>query len=121
MELASACQSNREVDMRIITATFALIALAGWTAQAGAQDVGRGEEKASDCVACHGALGISPNPLFPNLAGQNAAYLQMQLEKFKKGERYHPLMTPIAESLSQQEINDLAVYFSSIAPLVGAR
>lgn len=107
--------------MRTITASLALIVLAGWTVEAGAQDVGRGEEKAADCVACHGALGISPNPLFPNLAGQNGAYLQMQLEKFKQGDRYHPLMTPIAQSLSQQEINDLAAYFSSIAPLAGAR
>lgn len=107
--------------MRIITANLALMALAGLAAQAAAQDAARGEAKASDCVACHGALGISPNPLFPNLAGQNGAYVQLQLEKFKKGERYHPLMTPVAESLSQQEINDLAAYYSSIAPFAEAR
>ncbi len=107
--------------MRIITANLALMVFAGWAVQADAQDVARGEAKASDCVACHGAMGISPNPLFPNLAGQNGAYLQVQLEKFKKGDRYHPLMTPVAKSLSQQEINDLAAYFSSIAPLAGAR
>lgn len=107
--------------MRIITANLALMALAGLAAQAAAQDVARGEAKATDCVACHGALGISPNPLFPNLAGQNGAYVQLQLEKFKKGERYHPLMTPVAESLSQQEINDLAAYYSSIAPFAEAR
>lgn len=104
-----------------ITAKLAFLVFVGWAAQADAQDVARGEAKASDCAACHGALGVSPNPLFPNLAGQNGAYLQLQLEKFKKGDRYHPLMTPVAESLSQQEINDLAAYFSSIAPLARAR
>lgn len=107
--------------MRIITAKLTVMALAGLAAQADAQDVARGEAKATDCVACHGAMGISPNPLFPNLAGQNGAYVQLQLEKFKKGERYHPLMTPVAESLSQQEINDLAAYYSSIAPFAEAR
>lgn len=107
--------------MRSIKAYLVLIALAGLAVRAGAQDVARGEAKASDCVACHGALGISPNPTFPNLAGQNAAYVQIQLEKFKTGHRHHPLMTPIAQSLTQQEINDLAAYYSSIAPFAEAR
>lgn len=111
--------------MRIIGTAAVAVLLAFSPAGAGAQDTtqdaARGEVKAADCVACHGAMGISNNPLFPNLAGQNGAYLQLQLEKFREGERYHALMTPVAESLSQQDINDLAAYYSSITPMADAR
>lgn len=81
------------------------------------QDAARGEARSADCVACHGARGVSPNPTFPHLAGQNAAYLEIQLENFRNGTRYHPLMSPVAESLSASDIEDLAVYFSRIGPL----
>lgn len=74
----------------------------------------RGQEKAATCVACHGVDGLSPNPMFPNLAGQNAAYLEIQLMNFKTGERYHPLMSPIAESLSNEDIESLAIYYNRI-------
>lgn len=83
-------------------------------AAAPAQDAARGEAKSAECIACHGPMGISSNPTFPNLAGQHAAYIQLQLENFQTGERYHPLMTPIADSLTQQDINDLAEYYSRI-------
>ena len=42
------------------------------------------------------------------------------IEHFRNGERYHALMTPVAESLSNEDIQDLAAYFSSIGPLAGA-
>lgn len=79
-----------------------------------------GQTKSLQCVACHGPSGISPNPMFPHLAGQNASYLEIQLENFKSGERYHPLMTPVAQALSQEDVADLAAYFSRIGPLAGA-
>lgn len=80
----------------------------------------QGRTKSLQCVACHGPTGISPNPMFPHLAGQNASYLEIQLENFRSGERYHPLMTPIAQSLSRQDVVDLAAYFSRIGPLAAA-
>jgi cytochrome c553 len=73
-----------------------------------------GEQKAAQCVACHGMQGLAPNPTFPHLAGQNAAYLEAQLRYFRTGERYHPLMTPIAETLSDRDIDELAVYYSEL-------
>jgi len=78
-----------------------------------------GATKSLRCVACHGPSGISPNPTFPHLAGQNATYLEIQLENFKSGERYHPLMTPVAQELSREDIAELARYFSRIGPLAG--
>ena len=80
-----------------------------------AGDAERGRARAVQCVACHGASGIAQNPTFPHLAGQHAAYLAAQLERFRSGAREHPLMTPIAMSLSDEEIGDLAVYFASIS------
>lgn len=86
-----------------------------------AQEVAAGRAKSSGCVACHGVAGVSPNPVFPHLAGQNAAYLELQLEHFRSGQRYHPLMTPIAESLSREDVRDLAEYYSRLGPLADSR
>lgn len=77
----------------------------------------RGEVRSAECVACHGPAGMSPNPTFPILAGQDPAYLESQLQKFQSGERYHPLMTPVAKSLTAEDIKALAVYFSRVGPL----
>ena len=48
-------------------------------------DVGKGRELSASCVACHGDNGISLNPMWPKLAGQNPKYLAAQLHEFKKG------------------------------------
>jgi len=80
------------------------------------QRAGEGQQKAVQCIACHGGQGLAPNPTFPHLAGQNAAYLEIQLRKFRTGERYHPLMTPVAESLTDRDIDALAAYYSELRP-----
>jgi cytochrome c553 len=85
-----------------------------------ASDLERGREAAARCIACHGPTGISPNPTFPHLAGQNAAYVASQLEHFRDGTRYHAVMTPIAESLTGAEIDDLATYYASLSSVVAA-
>ena len=74
-----------------------------------------GKNKAVTCAACHGAAGISANPLWPNIAGQSASYLVAQLEAFKEGSRKNPLMTSQALMLSEQDMADLAVYFESLS------
>ncbi len=73
-----------------------------------------GKTKAVTCAACHGAEGISVNPLWPNVAGQGAPYLVAQLKAFKEGLRQNPLMTSQAMMLSDQDMADLAVYFESL-------
>ena len=73
-----------------------------------------GKNKSVTCAACHGAAGISANPLWPNIAGQSASYLVAQLKAFKDGERKDPLMTSQAMMLSEQDMADLAVYFESL-------
>ena len=73
-----------------------------------------GQSKSVTCAACHGAAGISANPLWPNIAGQSASYLVAQLKAFKDGTRKNPLMTSQAVMLSDQDMADLAVYFESL-------
>ncbi len=66
------------------------------------------------CVACHGARGLSANPLWPNLAGQKPDYISKQLNDFKEGRRQDPLMTAVAQTLSVDDIKAIAAYFSSL-------
>lgn len=76
-----------------------------------------GAAKAPMCFSCHGPNGNSQNPAFPRLAGQNAVYIAEQLHLFKTGVRKNPVMQPMAATLSDADIDNLAVYFASQAPL----
>lgn len=69
---------------------------------------------ANACIGCHGAGGISASPLWPNLAGQKEGYLVKQLNDFRSGQRKDPLMAPISQGLSEQDVLDLAKYFSNL-------
>jgi len=75
-----------------------------------------GEAKAALCTACHGPNGNSVNPEWPRLAGQSAVYIAGQLKLFRSGVRDNPIMKPLAASLSDQDIDDLAVYFEAQTP-----
>jgi cytochrome c553 len=95
-------------------ATLSLVAVLGWSGSvlaAGSKEAG--QAKAATCAACHGMDGNSVNPEWPNLAGQHASYITKQVRNFKAGERANPLMSPMAMILSDQDIDDLAAYFSS--------
>lgn len=80
---------------------------------ASGQDIAAGKAKAQACVACHGADGNSPSGQFPNLAGQTWRYIYIQLKDYKEGRRTDPVMTPMATSLSRQEMIDIANYFAA--------
>jgi cytochrome c553 len=93
------------------------LTLAAFSAQASSLVEGSvedGKAKALTCTACHGPEGNSVNPLWPNIAGQNAPYVQAQLKAFKEGARQDPLMTSQAMLLSDEDMADLAVYFESL-------
>jgi|JI10StandDraft_1071094.scaffolds.fasta_scaffold68107_5 cytochrome c553 len=66
------------------------------------------------CTACHGATGVSPNPMWPNLMGQKKDYLKKQLMAFKTKERSDPLMNPIASNLSETDMEAAIQYFSNL-------
>lgn len=74
-----------------------------------------GASKNAVCVACHGQDGHGTAPMYPHLAGQNAAYLENALKAYRAGERkggMSAVMTPMAAALSDEDIVDLAEYYS---------
>lgn len=76
-------------------------------------DSAAGEKLAANCVSCHGEKGQSQNAQFPNLAGQQAAYIKAQLEAFKSGSRNNPMMQNMTAKLSDTDMDDLAAFFAS--------
>src|SRR5687767_6317337 len=99
----------------ILVALLGLNVSIGFAAEiAGSAEAGA--TKAAVCLACHGMNGNSTNPEWPALAGQNAKYVKEQLQLFKKGERVNPLMSPMAATLTDQDIADLAAYYSQQTP-----
>ena len=68
---------------------------------------------ASACAGCHGAEGNSAMPAFPKLAGQHASYLVKQLQAFKKGSRDSPMMSSLAQGLSDEQIQGLADFYAA--------
>jgi cytochrome c553 len=73
-------------------------------------------EKNAVCGGCHGPDGNSLVPDFPSLAGQSATYLYLQLRAFQTGSRSSDIMKPQVESLSDQDMKDLAAYYASLSP-----
>jgi len=70
---------------------------------------------AATCAGCHGANGIAINDAWPNLAGQNAAYIARSLGSFKTGARKEATMSPMAEAVANDDVATLAAYFSSLS------
>jgi len=67
------------------------------------------------CVDCHGAEGNAPiDPTYPKLGGQYPDYLSHALLAYRKGDREHALMSSQAKDLTDQQIADLGVYFSTV-------
>lgn len=87
----------------------------GGTTAEGSVEAGR--TKAATCAACHGVDGNSVSPEWPALAGQHPAYIVRQLKAFKEGERQDVTMQPFAMMLSDQDMLDVAAYFSTQTPI----
>jgi cytochrome c553 len=79
-----------------------------------AGDVAAGKAKAAVCAGCHGANGISSAPIYPNLAGQKEQYLIKAITDYKTGKRTDPVMKPMVSGLTDDDIKNLAAYFSSL-------
>ncbi|MHB1052655.1 MAG: c-type cytochrome [Thiobacillus sp.] len=72
-----------------------------------------GKAKSTTCAACHGAEGVSAVPSFPTLAGQHRDYLYHSLKDYKSGKRNNPIMAGQVQTLSDADMLDLALFFSS--------
>jgi cytochrome c553 len=79
-------------------------------------DATAGQAKAAACTACHGLNGNSVQPEWPSIAGQNAAYFRDQTARIRDGKRPSPLMFPMVQDLTDQDIADLAAFYSMQTP-----
>ena len=80
-------------------------------------NVEKGQEKSAVCEACHGKDGHSVDPNYPNLAGQHQSYLVKALSDYRSGKRSNVIMGSFAAELSNQDIEDLAAWYSSLPGL----
>lgn len=87
------------------------------TAHAQGADLARAEDIVQgQCFICHGAEGESSSPVFPRLAGQNAAYVARQLADYKSGKRVSSAMQPMVRDLNAADFKALGAWFASRKP-----
>jgi cytochrome c553 len=130
---------NELIDLSIISIDYhskmnkfllsltALVAAAAFTFTVHAQEVkGNAKDGASKnamCIGCHGIVGYQASfpeiHKVPMISGQGASYIMAALAAYKKGERKHPTMRGIAESLTDQDMADLAAYYAASGAVAG--
>jgi len=103
---------------KLIVSLLLTLGITGLAQAAG--DAKAGQAKAAVCGACHGPDGNSMAPNFPKLAGQGERYLTKQMQDIKSGKRTVLEMTGLLTNLSDQDLSDIAAYFSSQQGSVGA-
>ncbi len=96
----------KKILLITLASSFATLVNAG--------DVAAGKAKSAVCASCHGAEGISAIPLYPNIAGQQEAYLVKSIKEYKTGDRKEPTMGAMAKPLSDEDIDNLAAYYTSL-------
>ncbi len=77
-------------------------------------DAAAGKANAAVCIACHGADGVSPVPIYPNLAGQSIEFLYLSLLAIQREARADSPMAAIVAGLAERELLDLAAYFAAM-------
>jgi cytochrome c553 len=101
--------------MRIAIPAMLICALAWIAAASAAGDPQAGQSKSAMCEGCHGIPGYRnayPAYRVPKLGGQHADYLVAALKAYQSQQRAHPTMQAVAASLSEQDMADLAAYYS---------
>jgi cytochrome c553 len=112
---------------KFVSIAFAL-AITSATSVSFAQDIkgdaNAGEKKIAMCIGCHGIVGYQASfpevYKVPKISGQGGKYIASALTAYKKGERKHPTMRSIAESLSDQDIADVSAYYEAHGKVEGA-
>jgi cytochrome c553 len=101
-----------------LAAALAFVAGAATDALA-AGNAAAGRQKALMCQTCHGLDGKAKIPEAPNLAGQSEVYLVKALQDYRSGTRKNDMMSLVAPTLKDNDIDDLAAYYSAIEVTVG--
>ena len=113
---------------KLLSSIFVLFVTSVTAHSASAQEINgdakAGQGKIAMCIGCHGIRGYQAS--FPDvykvpmIAGQGAKYIRSALAAYQKGERRHPTMRGIAQSLTEQDMADLAAYYESLGKADGA-
>ena len=106
--------------MKNMIRILCMVALGSVVVVVNAGDADAGKGKVALCVACHGETGNSLVGSFPNLGGQGEAYLLKQLNDIKDGTREIPTMSGMLDGLSQEDLADIATFYSSQSRAYGA-
>ncbi len=107
----SQSESLSEQDMTDVAAF-----LAGTPLKSSGKAGGAVPQAAQLCVSCHGQDGIAVAPIYPSLAGQHADYLVRALDEYKHGGRKNLVMKQFAGNLTDEDIAQIAAYFSKLTP-----
>lgn len=105
--------------MKLIAAAVLLGCSAFALSVQAAGDAEAGSGKIGVCAACHGQDGKGTAPIYPNLAGQSATYLESAMKAYRDDQRQGgmaSMMTPQAKALSDEDIADIAAYYSELEP-----
>lgn len=86
----------------------------------GGGDLVAGKEKSLVCQGCHGEDGNSSDEMTPNLAGQYDKYISKQLRNYQTGARTHQIMSAMAATISDSDLDDISSYFASQAKMKGS-
>lgn len=112
-----------DADMRNVAAYFAKASCSVTGGDKVKAELGKAKAAEAGCAACHnagglrgtGAAGIGASQSWPNLAGQNAQYLTVALKSFKDDSRNHAVMSSVAKTLSDSDIDNLSAYYASVS------
>ena len=110
----SQSESLSEQDMTDVAAY-----LAGKPLVSSGKAQGAVPQAAQLCVSCHGQDGVAIAPIYPSLAGQHQDYLVRALNEYKHGGRKNPVMKGFAANLKDEDIAQIAAYFSGLTPSLG--
>lgn len=110
----SQTESLSEQDMADVAAY-----LAGKPLAASGKPTGAVPQAAQLCVSCHGQDGVAIAPIYPSLAGQHEDYIVRALNEYRHGGRKNPVMKGFAANLKDEDIAQIAAYFSRLTPSLG--
>jgi len=110
----SQTESLSEQDMTDVAAY-----LAGKPLVTSGKPEGTVPQAAQLCVTCHGQDGVAIAPIYPSLAGQHEDYIVRALDEYRHGGRKNPVMKGFAANLKDEDIAQIAAYFSRLTPSLG--
>lgn len=112
MRLSDRMEKDLTSPLKVVACA---LLLAGWPVMVGAADIKAGRQLAeAQCRTCHGLDGIAQIPVAPHLAGESELYLEAQLKAFRSGERESEMMSVVAKDLSDEDIANVAAWYSAI-------